>query len=76
MQEENKDRYMINGQNTMRVILDISKKNRCGVEDGFYLCNILKYLIRYSDKNGLDDLLKAKDYLEMLICYLSNANEE
>lgn len=76
MQEENKDRYMINGQNTMRVILDIAKKNRCGVEDGFYLCNILKYLIRYSDKNGLDDLLKAKDYLEMLICYLSNANEE
>lgn len=66
---------MLNGQNTMRIILDIAKKNNCKVEDGFYLCNTLKYLIGYNDKNGLDDLLKAKDYLEMLICYLSNADE-
>ena len=73
---ENKDRYMLNGENAIRVIIDIAKKNRCGVEDGFYLCNILKYLIRYSDKNGINDLLKAKDYLEMLICYKSNSDEE
>lgn len=67
---------MINNENAMRVILDIAKKNRCGVEDGFYLCNVLKYLIRYNDKNGIYDLLKAKDYLEMLICFLSNSDEE
>lgn len=73
---ENKNRYMINNENAMRVILDIAKKNHCGVEDGFYLCNTLKYLIRYSDKNRIDDLLKAKDYLEMLICFLSNSDEE
>lgn len=73
---ENKNRYMINGENAMRVIIDIAKKNNCKVEDGFYLCNTLKYLIRYNDKNGIDDLLKAKDYLEMLICYLSNADEK
>ncbi|MGR7914422.1 DUF3310 domain-containing protein [Finegoldia sp. P1-F-LS] len=73
--QENKDRYMINNENAMRTIILFSNINNCKVEDGFYLCNTLKYLIRYNDKNGLDDLLKAKDYLEMLICYLSNADE-
>lgn len=29
--------------------------------------NIIKYVVRYRDKNGLEDLLKAKHYLEMLI---------
>ena len=29
--------------------------------------NIIKYVCRYKDKGGLDDLLKAKHYLEMLI---------
>ena len=29
--------------------------------------NAIKYLTRYKDKNGLEDLKKAKHYLEMLI---------
>jgi hypothetical protein len=29
--------------------------------------NILKYVIRHRDKNGLQDLLKAKHYIELLI---------
>lgn len=29
--------------------------------------NIIKYVTRYKNKNGLQDLLKAKHYLEMLI---------
>ena len=29
--------------------------------------NIIKYLWRYKDKNGLQDLLKAKAYLNKLI---------
>lgn len=29
--------------------------------------NIIKYVSRYKHKNGLEDLLKAKDYLERLI---------
>ena len=28
--------------------------------------NIIKYLVRYNDKNGLEDLEKAKHYAEML----------
>lgn len=29
--------------------------------------NVVKYLSRYKKKNGLQDLLKAKHYLEMII---------
>lgn len=33
----------------------------------YYECNILKYLYRYPWKNGIEDLKKAKRYLEKLI---------
>jgi hypothetical protein len=33
----------------------------------FYGGNALKYLLRYPDKGGLEDLQKAKHYLELLI---------
>lgn len=29
--------------------------------------NIIKYVCRYKNKNGKEDLLKAKEYLEQLI---------
>lgn len=29
--------------------------------------NIVKYVIRHRDKNGLQDLLKAKHYIDLLI---------
>ena len=29
--------------------------------------NIVKYVIRHRDKNGIQDLLKAKHYIELLI---------
>ena len=29
--------------------------------------NVIKYVTRYKDKNGLQDLEKAKHYIEMLI---------
>lgn len=34
---------------------------------GFIKGNIFKYVSRYQDKNGLEDLQKAKTYLEELI---------
>ncbi len=33
----------------------------------YRVANIIKYISRYKDKNGLQDLEKAKHYLEMLI---------
>jgi hypothetical protein len=29
--------------------------------------NVIKYVIRHRDKNGLEDLKKAKHYIEMLM---------
>lgn len=34
---------------------------------GFCEGNVIKYVTRWKDKNGLDDLLKAKHYIELLI---------
>jgi len=39
---------------------------------GFYKMNIIKYISRASKKNGLEDLIKAKNYLEMLIESVEN----
>jgi len=33
----------------------------------FFQGNVVKYVTRFKDKNGLQDLEKAKHYLEMLI---------
>jgi len=34
---------------------------------GFLLGNICKYICRYENKNGAEDLRKAREYLDMLI---------
>ena len=33
----------------------------------FFEGNVIKYITRYKEKNGLEDLLKARTYLEELI---------
>ncbi len=37
--------------------------NKIGFAEG----NVIKYVYRYSAKNGIEDLQKAKHYLELLI---------
>ena len=34
---------------------------------GYLAGNVVKYITRYKDKNGLQDLQKAKHYVQMLI---------
>ena len=38
--------------------------------------NVIKYVIRYKDKNGIEDLQKAKQNIDFLIKYLEKANEK
>lgn len=40
---------------------------------GFLQGNVLKYMLRYKDKNGVEDLKKAKTYLTWLIEEVKNA---
>lgn len=42
---------------------DVIEANQMGFFDG----NALKYIMRYKDKNGVEDLRKAIHYLERLI---------
>ena len=46
-------------------ILESTFTNECLV--GFYTGNIIKYVYRYRNKNGLEDLKKAEWYLNRLI---------
>lgn len=46
-----------------------------GEVQGFYWGNVIKYVARWKDKNGIEDLQKAKDYLERLIELQGNKNE-
>lgn len=59
--------YMINGLNTMNIITKIMENNSTTYKESWYLGNTLKYLVRYRHKNLVEDLEKAKDYLERLI---------
>lgn len=63
------DYYKLNGKDTMSIILEICENNKTDTTETAYLFNALKYLIRFKNKNGLQDLQKAKDYLNRLIDY-------
>lgn len=59
--------YYINGKNTIEIIKDIVNKNAKTIQEGIDLFNVLKYLIRYRNKNKVDDLQKARNHLDWLI---------
>lgn len=43
---------------------------------GFYIGNIHKYIRRYNKKNGVEDLVKARTYLDQLIELEKKVNDE
>lgn len=40
-----------------------------------YWCNVVKYILRFQRKNGVEDLKKAKYYLEKLIEEVNNNDD-
>lgn len=42
--------------------------------EGYLRGNVIKYVARYPEKNGLEDLLKAKHYLERLIEHVEHGH--
>lgn len=53
-------------------VWDFIHQNNIGYLEG----NIIKYVMRYKEKNGLQDLHKAKHYLEKLIEETERETEE
>ena len=41
--------------------------------EGFYRGNIIKYIARYKDKDGIKDIYKAQQYLTKLVMLLDKA---
>lgn len=48
-------------------VFTIMEKNMPHQLEGFFLGNVLKYVMRYEYKNGVEDLKKAQKYLDKLI---------
>lgn len=44
--------------------------------EGFYRINVDKYMARYDKKNGIEDIKKAKHYIEMLLDLKEQQNAE
>lgn len=55
---------------TMEVVEEVCKEYK-GIE-AFYVANILKYIIRAKNKNGIDDIMKVKDYATRLYDHMLN----
>lgn len=55
---------------TMEVVEEVCKDYK-GIE-AFYVANILKYIIRAKNKNGIDDIMKVKDYATRLYDHMLN----
>lgn len=56
--------------------IDVIKAFTCDL-NGIEACdtgNIIKYILRWKHKNGVEDLKKAKWYLEHLINEIDNSN--
>lgn len=49
-------------------VITFCEANNLGFSEG----NVIKYVVRYKEKNGLEDLYKAQEYLNRLI---ENYNE-
>ncbi len=77
MEKNLPDYYKINGGDSMKFIVGIVEANHLSAEEGIYLFNTLKYLVRFNNKNGIGDLLKATDYLNRLTeVYASGIREK
>lgn len=71
---ENTKRYKTNSG---KQLFDIFEDDLLTYEQvtGFYLGNTIKYLKRYKQKNGIEDLKKVKIYTDQLIKLEEKHNE-
>jgi hypothetical protein len=60
----NPDHYKVGGIETIDYI---AAKLSSEAFEGYLRGNIIKYISRYTDKNGVEDLKKAEWYLQRLI---------
>ena len=64
--------YHKNGTDVIKMIEELRSKE---ASKEFCIGNVLKYVIRYDEKNGVEDLNKAKTYINRLILLEGEDNE-
>ena len=64
--------YHKNGTDVIKMIEELRSKE---ASKEFCIGNVLKYVIRYDKKNGIEDLEKAKTYINRLILLEDEKNE-
>ena len=64
--------YHKNGTDVIKMIEELRSKE---ASKEFCIGNVLKYVIRYDEKNGIEDLNKAKTYINRLILLEDEKNE-
>jgi len=64
--------YHKNGTDVIKMIEELRSKE---ASKEFCIGNVLKYVIRYDEKNGIEDLNKAKTYINRLILLEGEENE-
>ena len=65
MSKINPEYYRRHKFETIDVILDVTK--HLPGDEGYLVGNVIKYISRYDEKNGVEDLEKARWYLNKLI---------
>lgn len=71
---DNQKHYTINGEHEpIKVMKDTFTQEEF---QGFLNGNVLKYMLRYKQKNGIEDLKKAQTYLTWLIDELEDQLKE
>ena len=61
--EDNKDKINPSYYGTGLDVIDFCQKNNLDFMQG----NVIKYVTRYKEKNGKEDLLKARKYIDRII---------
>lgn len=67
------DRYNKNGMEVIQIMKAFMGKE--AVMD-FDICNVIKYVLRFKEKNGIEDLKKARWYLNNYISLYDDAESE
>lgn len=69
------DHYQSNNGLEAWDVIEAFTSDLTGVE-AFDTGNVLKYMCRWNKKNGLQDLKKAKEYIEHLIAHVEKKEKE
>lgn len=74
MNNVNKPKHYTQGRIECIEALEAATINKSGNE-AIYVANIIKYLWRYEEKGGIEDVMKANWYLERLLIHLEDKIE-